>query len=164
MTWTANVLVVANLTAPSDELVSALKRLAEHHPARFTLIVPASPSQAAAESLEVALRRYREAGLEVDGRLGDRDPCVAVTESYNPREHDQIVICTLPLGASKWLHAGLPERIARLTDAPVTHVVARPRPPEPHIEPAPARRPSLGPLLAPYAALGRSEPPRPPLR
>jgi hypothetical protein len=27
---------------------------------------------------------------------------------------------------SKWLHAGLPERIERLTGAPVSHVVSQP--------------------------------------
>jgi hypothetical protein len=166
MTWTANVLVVANLTATSDDLLSALKAIAERSPTRFTIVVPATAlgggREAAAASLQEALDRFGQAGLTVDGHVGDADPCVAVSEAYDRTRHDAILVCTLPLGASKWLHAGLPERIARLTDAPVTHVVAHPRPPEPHVEPAPARRASLGPLLAPYAALGHSELPHPP--
>ena len=152
------MLVVANQTASSDDLLGALRRVAERQPTRFTLIVPASPRQGAPELLEEALRLYREAGLEADGQLGDGDPCVAVTEAYDARRHDEIIVCTLPLGSSKWLHAGLPERIAKLTDAQVTHVVAHQRPEAPHVVPAPAHHESLGPLLAPYTALGHREP------
>jgi hypothetical protein len=48
---------------------------------------------------------------------------------------------------SKWLHAGLPERIGKLTDAPVTHVVSQPPKPEPEVAPPPARTDSgMGPL------------------
>jgi hypothetical protein len=49
---------------------------------------------------------------------------------------------------SKWLHAGLPERIARLTDAPVTHLIAQP--PRPAVETVPVavgeKRGGMGPL------------------
>jgi hypothetical protein len=166
MAWRTNVLVVANVTASSEDLLGALRRLAEHRAAHFTLIVPASPfgggRTGAAATLETALQHLREAGLEADGLVGDGDPCVAVTEAYDPRRHDQIVVSTLPLGASKWLHAGLPERIARLTDAPVTHVVSRPRATPPESVPAPPHAESLGllgPLLAPYGALPHTEAP-----
>ena len=49
---------------------------------------------------------------------------------------------------SKWLHAGLPERIAKLTDATVTHVVSEPPKPPVATVPAPAheRQAPLGPL------------------
>jgi hypothetical protein len=45
------------------------------------------------------------------------------------------------------MHAGLPERIGRLTGAPVTHVISHPPKPAVRTVPAPAyeRRP-LGPL------------------
>lgn len=155
------MLVVANVTASSDDLLNALKRLAEERPARFTLIVPASPfgggREAAGAALQEALARFREAGLEAQGQLGDGDPCVAVTEAWDPKQFDRIVVCTLPLGSSKWLHAGLPERIGRLTGAPVTHVVSRPAPPPVATEPAPAHHESLGPFLAPYTVLGHTE-------
>lgn len=168
MTWTTNVLVIANVTASSDDLLAALRALSEREPARFTLIVPATAAgggrQGATEVMQAALQRYHEAGLEADAQLGDGDPCVAATEAYDPKRHDQIIVSTLPLGSSKWLHAGLPERIAKVTGASVTHVVVHPRAPEPHIQPAPPRRKSLGPLLEPYAALGHSELPHRPLR
>ncbi len=57
---------------------------------------------------------------------------------------------------SKWLHAGLPERISKLTDAPVTHVVSQPPKPEPEVAPPPAPPDrSMGPLDG--AELGRAQ-------
>ena len=68
----------------------------------------------------------RGAGLEVDGTLAhDADPIGAVHEAWDPAKYDEIVVCTLPTGVSKWLQVDLPHRVAKLTDAPVTHVVAR---------------------------------------
>ena len=39
MPWTTSVLVVANVTAGSDELLEALRSRAEQGPTRFTLLV-----------------------------------------------------------------------------------------------------------------------------
>jgi hypothetical protein len=145
-----NVLVVANVTAVSDELLEALQAIAGMHPAAFTLIAPASPSWGQAEAdrerLATALERLQAAGLDVDGRMGDSDPIVAVSEAWDPRRYDEIVVSTLPMPVSKWLHAGLPERISDLTGALVMHVISRPRP---RIEPVPMpphEKSALGPL------------------
>lgn len=134
MTWTTNVLVVANVTATSPELTAALADRAGRGPATFTLLVPSDLTpggrHTAAERLTAALQRLRDAGLEVDGEVTDSDPFVAVTEHWDPARYDEIILSTLPMKVSKWLHAGLPERIARQTGAPVSHVVsAPPRPP-----------------------------------
>jgi hypothetical protein len=157
MTWKRNVLVVANLTAGSDELIARLKQT---QPGQVTLLVPATHSaggrEAAQRSLEEALARFRDAGLEAEGTIGDDDACLAVKEIWDPKRFDEILVCTLPLGSSKWLHAGLPERIAKLTGAPVTHVVSRPHPPERHVEPAPGHEP-VNPILAPFTVLGHVE-------
>jgi hypothetical protein len=151
MTWKRNILVVANVTATSDELIAELKARAEREPAAFTLVVPATPfgggREAAKGKLEEAIAQLREAGLEAGGSVGNPDPLVAVTDVWNPRIFDEIIISTLPMRLSKWLHAGLPERVARITGAPVTHLIAQP--PKPAVETAPApaheRRP-MGPL------------------
>ena len=45
-------------------------------------------------------------------------------DEWDPRRYDEIVVSTLPQMVSKWLHAGLPERIERITGARVTHVVS----------------------------------------
>jgi GABA permease len=141
MPWTTNVLVVANVTASSSELADAL--VARHHrgATAFTLVVPATPlaggRQAAAERLERALDGLAAVGLEVEGHVADGDPIVAVTDEWDPRRYDEVIISTLPMRFSKWLHAGLPERVERMTGARVTHVVAEPERPEPETVTAP---------------------------
>ena len=42
MAWKFSVLVVANVTAASDELLAALKNRAEHRECGFTVLVPAT--------------------------------------------------------------------------------------------------------------------------
>jgi len=152
MAWKRSVLVVANVTAASDELLSALSERAQRGPASFTFVVPATPlgggRAAAKETLDSALARLRSAGLTADGQIGDSDPIVAVTEVWDPKCFDEIIVSTLPMRFSKWLHAGLPERIAKLTGAPVAHVVSAA--PRPALEAAPVRehegRGVMGPL------------------
>jgi hypothetical protein len=149
--WTKHILVVANITAASDELVDALKRQAAGQPTRFTLIIPATVfgggRQAAHEALASACQRLREEGLEAEGSVGDADPIVAVAEAWDPKRHDEIVVSTLPMRFSKWLHAGLPERIEKLNGAPVTHVISQPQRQQIEAEPAPVHeRAALGPL------------------
>ena len=141
MSWTTNVLVVANVTAASPELRTALVQRAGRGTAKFTLIVPADPvaggRDLARERLDEALKELRGAGLQVDGRIGSGDPILAVADEWDPRRYDEIVVSTLPQKLSKWLHAGLPERIERITGARVTHVVSQPPKPEVEASPAP---------------------------
>jgi hypothetical protein len=141
MVWKRQVLVVANVTAASDELLAELDRRSGETPTGFTLLIPAgvgAARQAAAERLEGAVAGLRERGLDVEGVLGDGDPLVAVAESWDPQRYDEIVVSTLPVSVSKWLHADLPHRIERQTGAIVKHIVAHPPPAEPHTVPAPA--------------------------
>lgn len=143
--------MVANVTAASDELVDALKRKAADQPAKFTLIVPATPfgggREAAHEALAAACERLRQEGLEAEGSVGNADPIVAVSEAWDPKRYDEIVVSTLPMRFSKWLHAGLPERIGKLTGAPITHVISQPLRQAVEVEPAPAHeRAAMGPL------------------
>jgi hypothetical protein len=151
MAWKTSVLVVANVTATSQELLGALTARSRREPTRFTLIVPATPfaggREAAEHKLSEAVEQLHSAGLEADGSVGNPDPCVAVTEVWDPTRYDEIVVSTLPMKLSKWLHAGLPERIGRLTGAPVRHVVSQP--PKPTVQtapPPPSERPAMGPL------------------
>jgi hypothetical protein len=157
MTWKRNVLVVANVTATSDELVRALKERAQREPASFVLIIPATPfgggRAAATEKLGQALKQLREAGLEAEGTVGDADPIVAVTEAWDPKHYDEIVVSTLPMRFSTWLNAGLPERVGRITGAPVTHIVCEP--PKPVIQSAPPpTHETPGAVMGPLRVLG----------
>lgn len=137
MTRPTSVLVVANVTAASQELVEALRTRTRQGPLQLTLLIPATGPgrhgrEAARPRLEAALAAWRDAGLEADGMVGDEDPLEAVLEVWNPREYDEIVVATLPASTSRWLRCDLPSRLMRATDAQVTHVPtgASPQPPE----------------------------------
>jgi len=139
------------VTATSDELCSILIERAKHELAAFTILVPATSAAgghaAAQEQLEAAVACLRRSGLEASGSVGDRDPIVAISEAWDPRHYDEIVMSTLPIGASKWLRAGLPERISKLTGTLVTHIVSEP--PRAPVEQGPPPRHAdkgLGPL------------------
>ena len=147
MPWESHVLVLASQTADSDELLAALAGRAQRSACGFTLICPRLTSRAQ-ERLARALERMREAGLHVEGRLADPDPMLALTEAWDPREFDEIVVSTLPTGASRWLQVDLPHRIERYTGVQVTHVIAdepRPAVAVDHVEPA-QKRGVLAPL------------------
>ena len=133
----ANVLVVANRTAESPELLEALKQRAAQGDVVFSLLVPATPhgvawaadmhsgGSEAEQHMEAAVERMRAEGLEVTaGKVGDPDPVAAVQDEVNFTKYDEVVVSTLPGGISKWLKLDLPHRVERSTGLPVTHVTA----------------------------------------
>src|SRR5215207_7978042 len=147
MAWEFSVLVVANVTASSEELLDALQQRSNSGACRFTLVMPGSGR----DRLDAALERMREAGLEnVEGSVGDPDPVVAVMDVWDPMKFDDIVVSTLPTGSSRWMGLDLPHRLEKLTSVPVRHVVSHPRP-EIRTERAP-EKPRYG-VLAAFAAL-----------
>ena len=130
----ASVLVVANRTAGSDELLAALRERADEGPTRFHLVVPAtargvsrvanpdSGVEAAENDLDGALDRLRAAGLEVDGQIGDPDPFTAIQNALQFYVVDEIVISTFPGERSGWLRMNLIERTRSATGKPVEHI------------------------------------------
>jgi hypothetical protein len=129
MVWRARVLVVANVTATSQELLDALLEREQRGPIDVTLLMPAtrigfSGREEAAERLDQALERWHEAGLTAQGVVGDTDPVVAVHEAWDPRAFDEVIVSTLPGTSSKWLKFDLPHRVAQITSLQVAHVTA----------------------------------------
>jgi hypothetical protein len=159
MAWKFSVLVVANVTADAPELIQALQERAGRDACSFTLLVPAPAAgsvgrEAAQSRLDAALAAMRGAGLEVEGRVGDHDPIGAVHDAWDPTRYDEVIVSTLPTGASKWLQVDLPHRVEKLTGGcQVTHVVAEPPRPEPSTTPAPTveKQGVLAPLMAAFA-------------
>jgi hypothetical protein len=150
MAWEFHVLVVANVTATSDELLAALRERADRGACRFTLLMPREGDDGQAR-LGEALEAMKAAGLgNVSGRTGDHDPLVAAMEIWSPMEFDEIVVSTLPTGSSRWLGVDLPRRLEKLTSVPVQHVVSRPPASEVQWE-RPAERERYG-VLSPLAA------------
>jgi hypothetical protein len=135
MLGTAQVLVVANRTADSDELLAALLERQAQGSISVTLVVPASwevtsphgGKQAALRRLRTATDRLGNAGIETQGIVGDPDPFSAVADIWNPERFDEVIVCTLPKPLSKWLRLDFPRRVERLTGRHVHHVVAHER-------------------------------------
>ena len=132
------ILVVANRTADSPELIGALRVRADGSPASFTLLVPAVPhglawaadmkagwSEAVGRA-ERAAGGMRMSGLDLEEVIvGDPDPCAAVGDVLHAREFDEIVVSVLPRTISRWLALGLPARLRRMVDLPVVQVTAQ---------------------------------------
>ncbi|HET9196791.1 MAG TPA: hypothetical protein VFN92_00875 [Solirubrobacterales bacterium] len=131
------ILVVANRTADSPDLIAALRERAAEEPTGYTLLVPAVPHglawaadmkagwSEAASRAERAGGRIREAGLELEEVIvGDPDPFAAVGDVLHAREFDAVVVSTLPRTISRWLAIGLPARLRRTVDLPVAAVNA----------------------------------------
>jgi hypothetical protein len=134
----AQVLVVANQTAESDELLQALRERAERGDGvEYTLLVPATPhgvswaadmfagGQEAQEHLDAQVERLRESGLPIkEAKVGDPDALAAIEDACNFHSYDEVIVSTLPLRLSKWLKLDLPHKAEHATGLPVTHVEA----------------------------------------
>jgi hypothetical protein len=136
MTSKARVLVVANRTAESPELLDALRTRTMHGPCEFTLLVPSTPHglawaadpdaghDEAEKHREAFVEELRREGLDVaDARVGDPDALAAIQDECNFNRYDELIVSTLPLHISKWLKVDLPRKARAATGLPVTHVV-----------------------------------------
>lgn len=141
MASTQEVLVIANRTADSPELIGVLRERYSRTPSRFTLLVPAVPRglawaadmkagwDEAIGRAEVAARRIRLAGIELeDVVVGDPDPFAAAGDVLHVGRFDEVIVSTLPRSLSRWLRVSLPDRLRRAFELPVSHVTAHPSP------------------------------------
>jgi hypothetical protein len=128
-------LIVANRTLGGQQLIEKVRDCLAAGPARFHAVVPVAPvggradldANAVAEArgrLDEELSRLRAVGAEADGELVDADPFEAVAQALQRREFDEIILCTLPPGLSRWLGLDLLHRVRRSFGLPVTHIVA----------------------------------------
>jgi GABA permease len=141
------VLVMANETANSAELLDELRRIGADHAASYFVVVPASPietgvaathgpldvmeatQEVAKARLDHTLSTLRSENLEANGALGDYRPLRALANAVDTFRPDQIVIATLPLEESVWHRFDVVDRArAEYPNLPVTHVVASPVP------------------------------------
>jgi hypothetical protein len=118
-------LVVANRTLGGHELLDRVRDAVRVGPCHFTVLVPADDRDTdAPRRLSQELTRLREVGADADGREVAADPFDAVARELADREYDEVIVCTLPPGVSRWLRADLVSRVERVTDLPVSHVFA----------------------------------------
>ena len=132
------VLVVANETAGESHLRDEMRSRMDREPHEFILLVPAKrphgkatwtegeARQVARERMDAAIEEMTAMGAIVTGDVG-----VAPTEfdcvmdALRTASYDEIIISTLPHHISHWLRMDLPDRVARNTAIPVTHVASR---------------------------------------
>lgn len=132
----ARVLVVANRTAESPELLVALQERTARGPCEFTLLVPETPHGLAWAADRGAghedAERYRQAFIDelreegiplAEAKVGDGDPLAAISDECNFNDYDELIVSTLPLRVSKWLRVDLPSKAKAATGLPVTHVI-----------------------------------------
>jgi hypothetical protein len=127
-------LVVGNQTLDSPELAAAIKERVASGPARFHIVVPATPTQrgltwdedearvVAQDRLTAMIGRLEDLDAAVTGEIGHRDPIEATEDALRGREIDEIILSTLPPGISRWLGQDVPSRLKGSVLVPVTVV------------------------------------------
>ena len=131
-------LIVANQTLASPIVASVIAERMAAGPARFHVVVPATPvqhgltwneeeSQAAARGrLDAVIARLRDLGVEATGEVGEKDPIAAVRDALREHPSDEIILSTLPAGISRWLGQDVPARLKGSVTVPVTVLTASP--------------------------------------
>ncbi len=133
MDATTRLLVLANRTADSAELLRQLVARHRRGPIGVTMLAPAiwevqdphGGNESARRRLRAAQRHLQAEGIEVSCVIGDPDPMTAFEREWKRHDYDEIIVSTLPGHLSKWLRIDLPQRIrVAAAGVPITHVIA----------------------------------------
>ena len=122
-----NVLVIANQTMVSSELLDSIRRRAEQGAASFLLVSPQGDDEEHADAerrLRLALGELLGAGIDAHGQVVHPDPYTAAMHVVHDERVDEIIVSTFPGAKSGWLRRDLVQRLRKDTGLPVEHVVA----------------------------------------
>jgi hypothetical protein len=122
-----NVLVIANQTVLSEELLGAIRARNAEGPASFLVVVPESDDEdehAADRRLRLALTELRSEGIDAHGQIVHPDPYTAAMHVAHDERVDEIIVSTFPGEKSGWLRRDLVARLRKDTGKPVQHVVS----------------------------------------
>jgi PII-like signaling protein len=123
-------LVVANRTLGGRHLIEQIRRAVATGPCAFHVVAPVPPDagtddQAAAQRrLNAQLERIAALGAEHSGEVVAGDPYDVAIAAIAEHTIDELVVCTLPPGLSRWLGGDLVGRLREATNAPITHIIA----------------------------------------
>jgi DNA-binding LacI/PurR family transcriptional regulator len=123
----ANVLVIANQTVLSDELLDRIRKRAAKGAAAFLIVAPQSDSEEHTDAdrrLRRALTELRGEGIEAHGQVVHPDPYTAARHAVNDERVDEIIVSTFPGEKSGWLRRDLVARLRKDTGLPVDHVIS----------------------------------------
>jgi hypothetical protein len=132
------ILVVANRTAATPQLLDAVRERAAEGPCTFALLIPNEPRKGGADwTLGTATPLFEQAaGGPVEGIVGEADPFEAVQSALQKQPgFDEVIISTLPTRVSEWLRRDLPHRVEKL-GVPVTTVSQQEEQEVPFVPPA----------------------------
>jgi hypothetical protein len=123
----ANVLVIANETVVSVELLDRIRERAAKSPASFLIVAPQSDDEEHADAdrrLRQALTELRGEGIDAHGQVVHPDPYTAARQVVNDERVDEIIVSTFPGERSGWLRRDLIQRLRKDTGLPVEHVTS----------------------------------------
>jgi hypothetical protein len=123
----SNILVVANETVVSKELLDRVRARAASGPASFLIVAPQSDDlehPEAARRLRRALSELRSEGIDAHGQVVHPDPYTAAMDATTDERVDEIIVSTFPSARSGWLRRDLIERLKSDSGLPVEHVVS----------------------------------------
>ncbi len=122
-----NVLVIANQTVLSDELLDRIRKRASGGPASFLIVAPQDDEEEHADAdrrLRLALTQLRGEGIDAHGQVVHPDPYTAARHVVNDERVDEIIVSTFPGERSGWLRRDLVQRLRKDTGLPVEHVIS----------------------------------------
>jgi hypothetical protein len=120
-----HTLVVATQTVNSKDLVDRLLERARERPHRYTFICPRSGAitrEEIASRLAATLAEMYRNEIDATGQPMSPEPYPAIENAIEHYRIDEILISTLRGEQSKWLEAGLIEKVQGLTDKPLEHI------------------------------------------
>jgi GABA permease len=133
---TLRLLVIANETAPDDELRDVVAARAAGRDTEVMVIAPALAGRLAfwtsddgrarreaRQRVTRCLSALRAAGLTADGAVGDASPLLAIGDALRVFDADEVLIATHPPGDSNWLERGVVSRARARFSLPIHHLV-----------------------------------------
>jgi predicted deacetylase len=122
-----NILVIANQTVLSDELLDRVRERSAKSKAAFLIVAPQGDDEQHEEAdrrLRRALSDLRSEGIDAHGQIVHPDPYTAAMHVVNDERVDEIIVSTFPGERSGWLRRDLVERLRKDTSLPVDHVTS----------------------------------------
>jgi hypothetical protein len=122
-----NVLVLANQTVVSPELLQRIRERAAKGKAAFLIVAPQSDDEDHADAdrrLRRALTELRSEGINAHGQIVHPDPYTAAMHVLHDERVDEIIVSTFPGEKSGWLRRDLVSRLQKDTGKPVDHVTS----------------------------------------
>jgi predicted deacetylase len=122
-----NVLVVANQTVLSDELLARIRKRAAAGKTGFLIVAPQGDGEEHTDAdrrLRRALTELRGEGINAHGQIVHPDPYTAAMQVLHDEAIDEIIVSTFPGEKSGWLRRDLVARLRKDTAKPVDHVIS----------------------------------------